>query len=155
MRQQVRIQTEDFDIAAEWRACRGRCGGAAGALAAFAGLVRDRAPEEGAAGRVRGLRLEHYPKMTEAGIERMIAEAGRRWRVLDVTVVHRVGDLRPEDQIVLVLVASSHRADAFATCEFLMDHLKTEAVLWKKECRVDGDLWIRSTAEDHRRRAAW
>lgn len=151
MRRQVRIQTEDFDIDAQWRACRVRCGGDAGALVAFAGLVRDRAP----AGAVRGLRLEHYARMTEASIEGIIAKAAERWRLLDVTVIHRVGDLRPEDQIVLVLVASSHRADAFAAAEFVMDYLKTDAVLWKKERRASGDEWVQTTANDQRRRAAW
>ena len=155
MQRQVRIQTEDFDIAAEWRACRARCGGRAGAVVAFAGLVRDRAPTEDAGSAVRGLRLEHYARMTEASIERIIAEAGERWRLLDVTVIHRVGDLRPEDQIVLVLVASGHRADAFAASEFVMDYLKTDAVLWKKERRGNGDAWVQATADDQRRRAAW
>ena len=164
MRRQVRIQTEDFDVAAEWRACRARCGGAAGALAAFAGLVRDHAPAAGEGpaverdedeSAVRGLRLEHYAGMTEASIERIVDEAAERWRLLDVTVIHRVGELRPEAQIVLVLVASGHRADAFAACEFVMDYLKTDAVLWKKERRANGDAWVQATAGDQRRRAAW
>ena len=155
MRWQVRIQTEDFDIGAQWRACRARCGGAAGALVAFAGLVRDRAPSEDSAGAVHGLHLEHYARMTEASIERIVAAAGERWRLLDVTVIHRVGELSPEDQIVLVLVASGHRADAFAAGEFVMDCLKTDAVLWKKERRANGDAWVQATANDQRRRAAW
>ena len=149
------MQTGDFDIAAEWRACRARCGGDAGALAAFAGLVRDHAPAREGPDAVRGLHLEHYPCMTEASIERVVDEAGKRWGLLDVTVIHRVGALRPEEQIVLVLVASGHRAAAFAACEFVMDHLKTDAVFWKKECRANGDAWVRATADDERRRAAW
>ena len=155
MRRQVRIQTEDFDIGAQWRACRARCGGDAGALVAFAGLVRDHASRGDCAGAVHGLHLEHYARMTEASIERIVAAAGERWRLLDVTVIHRVGELRPEDQIVLVLVASSHRADAFAAGEFVMDYLKTDAVLWKKERRADSDAWVQATANDQRRRAAW
>ena len=151
MRATVRIQESDFDMAAEWAACRQRCGGSAGALVAFGGLVRDRASDDA----VRGLSLEHYPGMTEASIEAIIRQAAERWALLDVLVIHRVGELRPEDQIVLVLAASSHRADAFAACEFLMDYLKTDAVFWKKERRTAGDVWIDATATDRRRRAEW
>ena len=149
MRSAVRIQTGDFDIAEEWRACRARCGGLGGALAAFGGLVRDHA------GAVRGLCLEHYPDMTERSVERIVADAGQRWPLIDVTVVHRVGHLRPLDQIVLVLVMAAHRAAAFAACEFLVDYLKTDAVLWKKEQRVAGDVWLQATAEDRDRRDGW
>ncbi len=151
MRSAVRIQTEDFDVAAEWAACRQRCGGGCGAIVAFGGLVRERT----GAGEVRGLYLEHYPGMTEASMEAIAAEAGRRWRLIELLIIHRVGDLAPEDQIVLVLAASSHRPDAFAACEFVMDYLKTDAVLWKKERRDSGDVWIRATRTDRRRRAGW
>ena len=151
MRTTVRIQNEDFDIAREWEACRQRCAGTAGAVVAFGGLVRDRAADDA----VRGLYLEHYPGMTEESIERFCAEAGERWRLLDVTVIHRVGNLDPAEQIVLVLVASSHRPDAFAACEFLMDYLKTDAVIWKKERRAGGDVWITATANDRERRSGW
>ena len=151
METSVRIQRDDFDVAREWDACRERCAGAAGAVVAFGGLVRDRASDAV----VRGLHLEHYPGMTEASIERICAEAGARWRLLDVTVVHRVGDLDPTEQIVLVLVASSHRPDAFAACEFLMDYLKTDAVIWKKERRTGGDVWITATDDDRKRRSGW
>ena len=151
MRADVRIQAADFDIAAEWAGCRKRCGGAAGAIVAFGGLVRDRAGDAD----VEGLRLEHYPGMTEASIERICDEAAGRWRLLHATVIHRVGDLAPEDQIVLVLVASGHRPDAFAACEFIMDYLKTDAVFWKKERRRGGDVWIEATKGDRHRRAGW
>lgn len=151
MRSEVRIQREDFDVAAEWAACRQRCGGRAGAVVAFGGLVRDRAgPEE-----VSGLHLEHYPGMTEASIKAIVAQAGTRWRLLDVLVVHRVGELPPQAQIVLVLVASSHRPDAYAASEYLMDYLKTDAVFWKKEQRPGGGVWVTATARDQARRAAW
>lgn len=151
MRSEVRIQREDFDLAAEWTACRERCGGAAGAIVAFGGLVRDRAADDD----VRGLYLEHYAGMTEASIERIIHSAASRWRLEDVLVVHRVGELVPQAQIVLVLVASGHRPDAFAAAEFLMDYLKTEAVFWKKERRRRGDVWIAATADDRARREGW
>lgn len=151
MRSQVRIQREDFDLAAEWAACRERCAGAAGAIVTFGGLVRDRAADD----EVRALYLEHYPGMTEASIERIIGQAASRWRLEDVLVVHRVGELAPQAQIVLVLVASGHRPDAFAAAEFLMDYLKTEAVFWKKERRRHGDVWIAATADDRARREGW
>lgn len=159
MRCDVRIQREDFDIAGEWEACRERCGGAAGAIVAFGGIVRDLVHTGGAEddeGRtVRGLRLEHYPGMTEASIEAIVADAGERWRLRDAVVIHRVGDLAPKDQIVLVLVASSHRPDAFAACEFVMDYLKTDAVLWKKERFAGGEAWLRASANDRKRRSDW
>ena len=151
MRSEVRIQREDFDVAAEWAACRRRCGGGAGAIVAFGGLVRDRAGADA----VSGLHLEHYPGMTEASIEAIVAQAGARWRLLDVLVVHRVGELPPQAQIVLVLVASSHREDAYAASEYLMDYLKTDAVFWKKEQRPGGGIWVTATARDQARRASW
>lgn len=154
MHSEVRIQRQDFDIGAEWAACRRRCGGATGAIVAFGGLVRDIVHGESSSN-VHGLHLEHYPGMTEASIEKIIAEAAKRWRLIDVLVIHRVGDLLPQEQIVLVLAASSHRPDAFAACEFIMDYLKTDAVFWKKERRDDGDAWIRATASDNTRRANW
>ena len=151
MHSAVRIQEHDFDIAAEWAACRQRCGGAAGAVVAFGGLVRDRAGDDA----VQGLYLEHYPGMTEASIEAIVGQAAARWALLDVLVIHRVGELAPGDQIVLVLVASGHRLDAFAACEFLMDYLKTDAVFWKKERRVADDAWLSATGSDRQRRADW
>lgn len=151
MRSEVRIQREDFDVGAEWAACRRRCGGAAGAIVAFGGLVRDHAGGD----EVSGLHLEHYPGMTEASIEGIVAQAAARWRLLDVLVVHRVGELPPQAQIVLVLVASSHRPDAYAASEYLMDYLKTDAVFWKKEQRPGGGVWVTATASDQVRRAAW
>lgn len=138
-------------MAAEWAACRQRSGGTAGAIVAFGGLVRDRASDDD----VSSLYLEHYPGMTEASIERIIAQANTRWALLDVLVVHRVGELAPADQIVLVLVAASHRPDAFAAAEYLMDYLKTEAVFWKKERRRQGDVWVAATANDRQRQASW
>ena len=161
MHREVRIQNDDFDVASEWREARRRCGGDVGAIVAFGGLVRDRVkPGEldgsiKVADAVRGLYLEHYPGMTEASIDASIDTAVARWDLLDVVVIHRVGDLAPADQIVFVQVASSHRPDAFAACEFLMDYLKTDAVFWKKERRAGGEAWIESTKSDTARRDSW
>ena len=152
MHTRIRIEANDFDVAAEWAALRARLGGRAGAVVAFAGIVRDHADTAGA---VNGLYLEHYPGMTEASIERILATACDRWELLDVVVIHRIGELAPGDQIVLVLVAAEHRPDAFAACEFVMDYLKTDAVFWKKERRPGGDAWIAATVRDTKRRNGW
>lgn len=157
----IRICETDFDTGAEYLQQRARTGGKAGAIATFVGLVRDRHHEEhhgedGAGGEsVSMLELEHYPGMTEQSIAVIVGEAEQRWPLLDVVVLHRVGQMQAGDQIVLVQVASAHRAAAFAACEFLMDYLKTEAVFWKREVRTSGQHWIESTREDHERREGW
>lgn len=151
MHADIRIETDDFDVAQEWSALRARVAGRAGAVVAFAGIVRDHAGTD----QVSGLYLEHYPGMTEASIEKILAKAFKRWELIDTVVIHRVGELAPRDQIVLVLVAAAHRPDAFAACEFVMDYLKTDAVFWKKEHRPGGDTWIGATANDHERRNGW
>jgi molybdopterin synthase catalytic subunit len=139
----VRIQTEDFDLGAEVAALR-KGNPAVGAVASFVGVVRD--VNEGDP--VSGMTLEHYPGMTEKSIEQIIAQARGRWNVIDACVVHRVGLLQPTDQIVLVVVASAHRGDAFAACEFIMDYLKTQAPFWKKESTRDGARWVDARATD-------
>ena len=151
MHTDIRVETDDFDVAAEWTAMRARLAGRAGAVVSFAGIVRDHA----GADEVEGLFLEHYPGMTEASIGKILAKASDRWALIDTVVIHRVGELAPRDQIVLVLVASAHRPDAFAACEFIMDYLKTDAVFWKKERRPGGDTWIGATARDRDRRNGW
>ena len=139
----VRIQTEDFDIGAEAAALR--CGNPKiGAIASFVGVVRDL--NEGDA--VSEMILEHYPGMTEKSIEDIICQARGRWKVFDALVVHRVGTLKPTDQIVLVIVTSSHRGDAFAACEFIMDYLKTRAPFWKKEQTATGTRWVEARETD-------
>ena len=151
MRSDIRVETGDFDVGAEWAALKGRLGGRAGAVVAFAGIVRDHAGED----EVEGLFLEHYPGMTEASIGTILGKASDRWELIDATVIHRIGELAPRDQIVLVLVAAAHRPDAFAACEFIMDYLKTDAVFWKKERRPSGDAWIGATPSDRTRRNGW
>jgi molybdopterin synthase catalytic subunit len=144
------VQREDFDGGAEARAlARGNPG--VGALASFVGLVRD--ANEGSA--VGAMTLEHYPGMTEKAIAAIVEEAKGRWEVIDCTVIHRVGELRPGDQIVLVAVASGHRGDAFAACEFIMDYLKTRAPFWKKEQTAEGDRWVEARASDDRAAERW
>lgn len=146
----VRIQTDDFDLGAEVAAIR-RSNPAVGAVASFVGVVRE--VNEGDA--VAEMTLEHYPGMTEKSIEEIIGQARERWKVIDALVVHRVGLLKPTDQIVLVVVASAHRGDAFAACEFIMDYLKTRAPFWKKESTAQGARWVDSRASDDAAAERW
>ncbi|MCU0938777.1 MAG: molybdopterin synthase catalytic subunit MoaE [Burkholderiaceae bacterium] len=146
----VRVQTEDFDAGAE--IARLRAGDPrVGAVASFIGVARDN--NDGAA--VRTLTLEHYPGMTERALEEICARARQRWDLLDLLVIHRVGELKPLDQIVLVVVTSAHRGEAFAACEFVMDYLKTEAPFWKKEVTPDGARWVDAREGDDTARARW
>ena len=146
----VRIQSADFDSGAEIANLR-RNNPAIGAIASFIGLVRD----VNAGDRVSELTLEHYPGMTEKALDKIVAEAKSRWDVIDVLVVHRVGVLRPTDQIVLVVVAGAHRGEAFAACEFLMDYLKTQAPFWKKERTPDGSRWVEARSSDDAAAERW
>ncbi len=146
----VRVQTADFDAGAEMAALR-RGNPRVGAVASFIGVVRDL--NEGDS--VSTMTLEHYPGMTERELQKIIDEAGTRWRMLDALVVHRVGELHPTDQIVLVVVTSEHRGDAFAACEFIMDFLKTRAPFWKKEQTPQGDRWVEARASDDDAASRW
>jgi molybdopterin synthase catalytic subunit len=146
----VRVQVEDFDAGAEINAMRGSHANI-GAVAAFVGQVRDL--NEG--DQVSTLTLEHYPGMTEKSLQSIIEQAKKRWDVIDALIVHRVGKLKPLDQIVLVLVASSHRKEAFAACEFMMDYLKTEAPFWKKEQTPAGSRWVEAKTSDDEAKKRW
>jgi molybdopterin synthase catalytic subunit len=146
----VRIQTEDFDLGAEARAMR-KSNPSIGAIASFVGVVRN--TNEGDA--VSEMTLEHYPGMTERAIEEILVQAGGRWNVMDALVVHRVGVLRPTEQIVLVIIASVHRGDAFAACEFVMDYLKTRAPFWKKERTAEGSRWVDARVSDDLAAERW
>lgn len=151
----VRVQTGDFDVAGEYAALRRRLPPEAGAVASFVGLVRDVAPAEAGTEPVRALYLEHYPGMTERSIRAIAEQAQQRWPLLDLVVIHRVGRLDPTEQIVYVQVAASHRAAAFAACEFVMDYLKTDAVFWKREETEAGGRWVEATRDDRQRVKAW
>jgi molybdopterin synthase catalytic subunit len=146
----VRVQTEDFDIAREIAELR-RGDTRVGAVAAFVGLVRD--INDAAA--VSTLTLEHYPGMTEKALMRIVDEAKSRWNVYDAVVIHRIGELKPADQIVFVAVSSAHRGEAFAACEFIMDYLKTRAPFWKKEQTPAGERWVEARASDDEAAARW
>ncbi|WP_338845190.1 molybdopterin synthase catalytic subunit MoaE [Massilia sp. W12] len=139
----VRIQSEDFDVSREVAALRAGLPGV-GAVVSFIGTVREM--NEGAA--VSSMELEHYPGMTEKAIQAIIDQARARWDLHAALVIHRVGPLQVMDQIVLVAVASSHRGAAFAACEFIMDYLKIEAPLWKKEQTAQGARWVDARSSD-------
>ena len=146
----VRIQTEDFDAGAEIASLR-RGNAKIGAVASFIGVCRD--ANDGDI--VTAMTLEHYPGMTEKAIEKIVAEAKERWDIADVLVVHRVGELKPTDQIVLVVVTGAHRGEALASCEFIMDYLKTRAPFWKKEQTSRNARWVESRASDDEAAGRW
>lgn len=146
----VRIQEADFDLGSELAALR--AGDArVGALASFVGLVRD--INDGSS--VSEMNLEHYPGMTEKALEEIVCEAKSRWEIYDSLVIHRVGPLRPCDQIVLVAVTSAHRGEAFAACEFIMDYLKTRAPFWKREATPEGARWVDARDSDDSAATRW
>jgi molybdopterin synthase catalytic subunit len=138
----IAVQEKDFDLSTEVRAISGNP--KVGAVASFVGVVRE-VP----------MTLEHYPGMTENAIRMIVDEAARRWQVMDCSVIHRYGALQAGDQIVMVAVASAHRGDAFAACEFIMDYLKTQAPFWKKEHRAEGAKWVEARASDDKAAERW
>jgi molybdopterin synthase catalytic subunit len=146
----IRLQSEDFDAAAEVaRMTHDRAD--IGAVVTFVGICRgDEAGQP-----ISALTLEHYPGMADAEIARHVAEAEARWRLLGVTVIHRYGRLVPGDNIVLVVTAAPHRGEAFAAAEFLMDYLKTRAPFWKREERPDGAAWVDAKASDDKAAGRW
>ena len=146
----VRITTEDFDAGREIAALRAN-DPRVGAVASFIGTVRD--VSEGAS--VSAMTLEHYPGMTEKALDAIVAQARTRFDILDALVIHRVGDLAPTDQIVLVAVTSAHRGDAFDACRFIMDYLKTRAPFWKREATESGARWVDARTSDDEAAARW
>jgi molybdopterin synthase catalytic subunit len=146
----VSIQTNDFDVSQELAALR--AGDArVGAVCSFLGTVRER--NDGSS--VASMELEHYPGMTEKSISVMMDEAKKRFDIYAARVIHRVGLLHPEDQIVFVAVTSAHRGESFKACEFLMDYLKTQAPFWKKEVTPEGERWVDARVSDDQALARW
>ena len=147
---EVRIQAEDFDLSSEIAQLRAG-NPKVGAIVSFAGTVRDL--NEGAS--VAEMELEHYPGMTEQSIQAIIEQAKARWPIYGALVIHRVGPLKPMDQIVLVAVTSPHRGEAFSACEFIIDYLKTEAPFWKKEQTPEGARWVDARSSDDEALRKW
>jgi len=146
----IRIQEKDFDLSAEVAALR-QGDPRVGAVVSFLGTVRDM--NEGS--EVQELTLEHYAGMTEKALEEILSQAKSRWDIYQALVIHRIGPLLPEDQIVLVVVTSAHRGEAFAACEFIMDYLKTAAPFWKKENTPEGARWVDARVTDDAAMARW
>lgn len=146
----IRIQESDFDLSAEIAALR-KGDPRVGAVVSFLGTVRDM--NDGS--QVKGMTLEHYPGMTEKSLQEILDQAKARWDTYQTLVIHRVGPLLPEDQIVLVAVTSAHRGEAFAACEFIMDYLKTAAPFWKKEDTPEGARWVDARVTDEAAMARW
>jgi molybdopterin synthase catalytic subunit len=146
----IRIQEKDFDVSTEIAALR-KGDPRVGAVVSFLGTVRDM--NEGS--QVKELTLEHYSGMTEKALQEILDQAKSRWDIYQSLVIHRIGPLLPEDQIVLVAVTSAHRGEAFAACEFIMDYLKTAAPFWKKEDTPDGTRWVDARVTDDAAMARW
>ena len=146
----IRIQEKDFDVSAEIVGLR-KGDPRVGAVVSFLGTVRDM--NDGS--QVKGMTLEHYPGMTEKALQEILDQAKARWDIYQTLVIHRVGPLLPEDQIVLVVVTSAHRGEAFAACEFIMDYLKTAAPFWKKEDTPEGARWVDARVTDDAAMARW
>ena len=140
----------DFDVSTEIAALR-KGDPRVGAVVTFLGTVRDL--NDGS--QVKEMTLEHYPGMTEKALEEIVSQAKSRWDIYQALVIHRVGPLFPEDQIVLVAVTSAHRGEAFAACEFIMDYLKTAAPFWKKEQTPEGGRWVDARVTDETAMARW
>lgn len=154
----VSVQTADFDLGAELNRLRTAAASGdaeveaqVGAIASFVGYVRGRAGDE----TIHALELEHYPGMTEKSLADILARAAQRWPLVGGRVIHRSGRLEVGAQIVLVAIASAHRGDAFAACEFVMDFLKTEAPFWKKELGKTGGRWVDARDSDEAAAARW
>ena len=146
----VRVQSADFDLAAEIAQLR-LSNPKIGAVVSFLGTVRDL--NDGAA--VTEMELEHYPGMTEKALDHIVVQAKARWEIVEALVVHRVGPLRPLDQIVLVAVAAAHRGVAFQACEFIIDYLKMDAPFWKKEQTEHGARWVDARVSDDQALNKW
>jgi len=146
----VRVQTEDFDLSTEIAQLRMHTR-KVGAVVTFIGTVRDLNEGE----YVAEMELEHYPGMTEKALQDIIDQAKSRWNIFDALVIHRVGPMKPLDQIVLVAVTSAHRGEAFDACEFIIDYLKTQAPFWKKEQTPSGARWVDARVSDDEAMAKW
>lgn len=147
---EVRVQSDDFDLGHE--VARLRAGDPrVGAVVSFVGTVRDMNDGD----QVAELELEHYPGMTERSLEDIVEQARARWPLYGALVVHRIGPMKPQEQIVLVAASAAHRGEAFAACEFIMDYLKTDAPFWKKEQTPSGARWVDARSSDDTAKAKW
>ena len=145
----VIVQAKDFDLTTEVNLARSK-NPQIGAIVSFVGTVRDLQSET-----LKSLTLEHYPEMTEKSLESIVMKARSRWELENITIIHRVGKLLISDQIVLVIVTSKHRQEAFDSCNFIMDYLKTDAPFWKKESSDKEENWVDSSSNDKKQKKRW
>lgn len=145
----VIVQAKDFDLTTEVNLARSK-NPQIGAIVSFVGTVRDLQSET-----LKSLTLEHYPEMTEKSLELIVIKARSRWELENITIIHRVGKLLISDQIVLVIVTSKHRQEAFDSCNFIMDYLKTDAPFWKKESSDKEEKWVDSSSNDKKQKKRW
>jgi len=145
----VFVQANDFDLTTEVNLARSK-NPQIGAIVSFVGTVRDLQSET-----LKSLTLEHYPEMTEKSLESIVIKARSRWELENITIIHRVGKLLISDQIVLVIVTSKHRQEAFDSCNFIMDYLKTDAPFWKKESSDKKEKWVDSSLNDKKQKKRW
>ncbi len=150
MTHSIRIQEQDFNLNEEYQLLRQDCP-SIGAAVTFVGLMR----EFNDGDEVSSLYLEHYSGMTEKVLEKIVLQAQQRWKLQCINIIHRVGELRPSDQIVYVGVTSAHRGEAFSACEFIMDFLKTQAPFWKKEQTSNGERWVDAKESDQNAQQRW
>ena len=143
------VQTEDFDLTTEVSHTRNN-NPQVGAIVSFIGTVRDLHP-----GSISSMTLEHYPEMTEKSLKSIVTEARERWDLQNITIIHRIGKLKVNDQIVLVVTTSKHRQAAFESCNFIMDYLKTDALFWKKESTEQKEEWVESRESDDEQKKRW
>ena len=145
----VIVQAKDFDLTTEVNLARSK-NPQIGAIVSFVGTVRDLQSET-----LKSLTLEHYPEMTEKSLESIVMKARSRWELENITIIHRIGKLLISDQIVLVIVTSKHRQEAFDSCNFIMDYLKTDAPFWKKESSDKKEKWVDSSSNDKKQKKRW
>ena len=146
----IQLTDQPFDPSARLKAFTQTTKGAGG-IVSFTGIVRDVSSQ----GSVKKLYLECYSPLTEKSISNAVASANQRWALMGSSVVHRYGEMHPEDAIVFVATASKHRRDSFEAADFLMDYLKTEAIFWKKETTSNGETWIEPRPDDYKDAARW
>ena len=143
------VQTDDFDLTTEVRLAKAN-NSSVGAIVSFVGTVRDLQPKS-----LSSMTLEHYPGMTEKSLESIVIKARDKWEMGNVTIIHRIGTLNVNDQIVLVITTGKHRQEAFDSCNFIMDYLKTDAPFWKKEVTENNEEWVEANSKDEKQKNRW
>ena len=151
----VLVQEKDFDLDEAYNFLREMGGPDVGAIVSFVGLVRDRNAMAGDGSQVSTLTLEHYPGMTEKSLELIATKAREKWELQNITIIHRIGTLNVNNQIVLVITTSKHRQEAFDSCNFIIDYLKTDAPFWKKELSENNEGWVETRVSDKKQKKRW